>query len=210
MTTALAEQLARIRSKSTNALDLKAQKRAHSQSLLFDARTAATQNFETLYQICYEGYEELCVLDASYRIFAASLFGEQSKQQDRTQMTTTQNDQLNTSIEDFLRLVGSRLLLKPALKAVEWLVRRFRSVRKTALPCVSTAGCIGLRCNARQSSRIQHAMSRIHILTLSWSTYISGLALPPTSATPADIELSPPLYSFSSLPTTPYSCFFFF
>ncbi|KAK4694470.1 U3 small nucleolar RNA-associated protein 10, partial [Lecanoromycetidae sp. Uapishka_2] len=126
MATALAAQLAKIRAQSTNALDLKAQKKAHSQSLLFEPHVASTQDFDTLYQLCFEGFEELCQLDPRLREFASSLFSEQSKQEDRTQMTAAQNEQLNPAVEEFLGLVGSKLLLKPALKAVEWLVRRFR------------------------------------------------------------------------------------
>ena len=61
--------------------------------------------------------------------FANSVFSEQSKLEDRTQMTAMQNQQLDDVLEEFLRLVGARILLKPAIKAIEWLVRRFRSVR---------------------------------------------------------------------------------
>ena len=129
MATVLAAQLAQIRAQSTNPLNLKAQKKAHSQSLLFEPSVAATQDFDTIYQICYEGFEELCRLDSSFSGFAGNVFGEQSKQEDRTQMTAAQNERLDVAIEEFLGLVCSRLLLKPALKAVEWLVRRFRSVR---------------------------------------------------------------------------------
>ena len=128
MATALASQLAQIRASSTNPLDLKAQKKAHSRSLLFEHDVAATQDFNSLYQICYEGFQELCLLDSRFAGFANNLFSEQSKHQDRTQMTAAQNQQLDVVLEDFLHLVGSKLLLKPALKAVEWLVRRFRSV----------------------------------------------------------------------------------
>lgn len=122
----LAAQLAKIRASTTNSLDLKAQKKAHSQSLLFEARVAATQDFDTIYQICYEGFQELCKLDARFIGFANNIFSEQSKQEDRTQMTVTQNEQLDTVLEDFMGLVGGKLLLKPAIKALEWLVRRFR------------------------------------------------------------------------------------
>ena len=128
MATSLTRQLAHIRAHSTNALDLKAQKRAHSKSLLFDAHHAATQDYDTLFQVCYEGWQELCRLDARFTDFAVNLFNEQSKLEDRTQMTAAQNQRLDDVLEDFMRLVGSRLLLKPALKAIEWLVRRFRSV----------------------------------------------------------------------------------
>ncbi len=126
MTTTLAAQLAEIRASTTNSLDLKAQKKAHSQSLLFEARVAATQDFDTIYQICYEGFQELCKLDARFIGFANNIFSEQSKQEDRTQMTVTQNEQLDIALEEFISLTSSKLLLKPALKALEWLVRRFR------------------------------------------------------------------------------------
>lgn len=128
MATALASQLAQIRASSTNPLDLKAQKRAHSRSLLYEPGVAAIQDFDSLFQICYEGFQELCHIDPKFAGFANNLFSEQSKQEDRTQMTAAQNQQLDVVLEEFLRLVGSKLLLKPALKAVEWLVRRFRSV----------------------------------------------------------------------------------
>ena len=128
MATTLAVQLAQIRSQSTYSLDLKAQKKAHAQSLLFDPQIAGTQDFDSIFQICYEGYEELSRLDPRFLQFARTIFSEQSKQEDRTQMTPAQNQQLDTVLENFLSLVGSKLLLKPALKAVEWLVRRFRSV----------------------------------------------------------------------------------
>ena len=133
MATALAAQLAQIRARSSNSLDLRAQKKAHSQSLLFDPAVAVTQDFDTIYQICYEGFEELCHLDSRFSGFAGSIFGEQSKQEDRSQMTAAQNQQLDGVLEKILSLVGSKLLLKPAIKVVEWLVRRFRSVRRETL-----------------------------------------------------------------------------
>jgi U3 small nucleolar RNA-associated protein 10 len=126
MVTTLATQLAQLRAQSTNPLDLKAQKKAHSQSLLFEPGVAATQDFDTIYQICYEGFEELCRLDSQFGNFVGNIFSEQSKQEDRTQLTAAQNQQLDGVVEDFLCLIGSKLLLKPAIKAVEWLVRRFR------------------------------------------------------------------------------------
>ena len=135
MATALASQLAQIRAYSTYPLNLKAQKKAHSRSLLFEPSVAASQDFESLYQICYEGFQELCRLDSRFASFADSIFSEQSRHQDRTQMTAAQNERLDFVIGEFLHLVGSKLLLNPALKAVEWLVRRFRSV-KGQLSCL--------------------------------------------------------------------------
>ena len=126
MTTALTAQLAQIRSQTTNPVDLKAQRKAHSQSLLFDSQVATSQDFDSLYQLCYEGFEELCRLDSRFPSFAGTIFSEQSKYQDRTQMTAAQNAELDIVLEDFLRLCSGRLSLKPALKAVEWVIRRFR------------------------------------------------------------------------------------
>ncbi|KAI9838111.1 MAG: hypothetical protein M1819_006267 [Sarea resinae] len=126
MASALAAQLSQIAAHSTNSLDLKAQRTAHSQSLIFEARDAANQGFDTIFQLCYEGFGELCLLDPRFTVFARNIFSEHSKKEERTQMTAAQNEELDRVVEDFLGLVGGRLLLKPAIKAVEWLVRRFR------------------------------------------------------------------------------------
>ncbi|KAE8840897.1 hypothetical protein PTNB85_04296 [Pyrenophora teres f. teres] len=126
MATALQKQLATIAATSTQQLDLRAQKSAHGKSLLFEPKIAASQSFETVYLICYEGYKDLCALDSRFMCFSKSLFSEQSKAEDRTQMTKDENRRLDTALEAFITLVGPRLLLKPAEKALEWLVRRFR------------------------------------------------------------------------------------
>ncbi|KAG9896775.1 hypothetical protein KCU98_g11090, partial [Aureobasidium melanogenum] len=126
MATALQQQLAQIAKKSTDQLDLKAQRAQHSKSLLFDPRVTANQTFETIYQICAEAFQELCLLDARFAPFAANLFSEQSKSEERINLTKKENEDLDQIIDSFLGLVSSRLLLRPGLKAVEWLVRRFR------------------------------------------------------------------------------------
>ncbi|KAK3703012.1 snoRNA-binding rRNA-processing protein utp10 [Vermiconidia calcicola] len=127
MTTTLQQQLSLIASKSTHQLDLRAQKSRHSQSLLFSPHDAAAQSFDTIYQICYEGFEELCALDGRFERFAGNLFAEQSRYEDRSQMTAGENGELDRVIEAFLGLVSGRLLLRPGMKAVEWCVRRFRA-----------------------------------------------------------------------------------
>lgn len=126
MATALQKQLATIAAASTHQLDLRAQKSAHGKSLLFDAKVAASQSFENLYLICHDGYRDLCALDARFLHFAKSLFSEQSKVEDRAQMTRDENTKLDAVLEAFITLVGPRILLRPAEKALEWLVRRFR------------------------------------------------------------------------------------
>ncbi|KAL3490142.1 hypothetical protein BJX62DRAFT_143071 [Aspergillus germanicus] len=126
MASTLAAQLSQIAANSTNQLNLKAQRVAHAQSLIFGKRVAGSQDFDTIYDICYDGFREICQLDTRFAQFERSLFSEQSKSQERTEMSAEQNKELDTVLEAFLALVGGRLLLNPAVKAVEWLVRRFR------------------------------------------------------------------------------------
>lgn len=122
----LRKQLAVIHANSTNELDLKSQKVAYSKSLLFEPKVAASQSLDVLYQLCHEGFEELCTLDGRFLRFERSIFSPQSKAEDRQLMTKKENIELDAVLESFLGLVGARLQLKPAVKAVEWLVRRFR------------------------------------------------------------------------------------
>lgn len=126
MATSLAKQLAQIATKSKTSLDAKAQKAAHSKSLIWEPKVAATQSFQTLYPVCYDGFEELCGLDSRFSVFRATLFSEQSQGEDRTQLAEAENEELDRQVESFLRLVGGRVRLMPAIKAIEWLIRRFR------------------------------------------------------------------------------------
>lgn len=66
------------------------------------------------------------MLDTKFADFDRTIFSEESKEKDRSEMTASQNRELDAVLEAFLALVGSKLLLSPAIKAVEWLVRRFR------------------------------------------------------------------------------------
>ncbi|KAI0389253.1 armadillo-type protein [Xylariaceae sp. FL0594] len=126
MATALAAQLAQIAANSKSSLDVKAQKAAHSKSLIFEPRVAASQGFQTLYTICREGFDELCQLDSRFIPYGNTIFSEQSQSEDRTQMTAAENAELDKRVDSFLRLAGARLRLMPTIKAVEWLIRRFR------------------------------------------------------------------------------------
>ncbi|KAI8626881.1 armadillo-type protein [Xylariaceae sp. FL1651] len=138
MATALAAQLAQIAANSKSSLDVKVQKAAHSKSLIFEPRVAASQSFQTLYGICREGFDEICQLDARFVPFGTTIFSEQSQDEDRTQMTTTENAELDKKIDAFLRLAGARLRLMPTIKAVEWLIRRFRVHEYNTITLLST------------------------------------------------------------------------
>ncbi|KIW30832.1 uncharacterized protein PV07_02526 [Cladophialophora immunda] len=126
MTSTFAAQLRTIAAKSTSELDLRARRDAHAESLIFDRSVAVKQDWETIYQVCVEGFQELCLLDARLREFEQNLYSAQSKTQDREQLSKTQNEALGLVLDRCLTLLGSKLMLRPGLKAVEWLVRRFR------------------------------------------------------------------------------------
>ncbi|KAI1122707.1 armadillo-type protein [Nemania abortiva] len=138
MATALAAQLAQIAAKTNSALDVRAQKAAHSKSLIFEPRIAAVQSYQTLYTICREGFDELCQLDPRFAPFGTTIFSEQSQDEERTLMTAAENAELDKRIDSFLRLAGARLRLMPAIKAVEWLVRRFRIHQYNTATFIST------------------------------------------------------------------------
>ncbi|TGZ82115.1 hypothetical protein EX30DRAFT_318094 [Ascodesmis nigricans] len=126
MASSLVRQLQQIAAESTNTLNKDKIKSIHSTSLLFPKAYAATQDLDSIFAIALEGFHDLCTLDDRFNPFARTLFSETSKDVDRFQQTKAEVKTLNRSIESFLELVSGRLLLKPALKAVEWLVRRFR------------------------------------------------------------------------------------
>jgi U3 small nucleolar RNA-associated protein 10 len=129
MASSLVAQLSQIAANSTKSLNVKAQKAAHGQSLIFEPRVAASQSFDTIYTLCHEGFEELCMIDNRFLEFQRNLFCEQSQDEDRTQMTAAQNAELDKLLESFIGLLGGRLRLNPAVKAIEWLIRRFRLVQ---------------------------------------------------------------------------------
>ncbi|KAK8873259.1 armadillo-type protein [Apiospora arundinis] len=138
MATSLAAQLQQIAASSKATLDVKAQKAAHAKSLISGAREAASQNYQELYTKCRQEYDELCRIDGRFLAFSTTLFSEQSRDEDRTQMTTDENAELDRKIESFLRLVGGRLRISPAIYAVEWLVRRFKIHEYNTVALITT------------------------------------------------------------------------
>ncbi|CAM0135952.1 snoRNA-binding rRNA-processing protein utp10 [Umbelopsis sp. WA50703] len=100
--------------------------RKYRSSFLFDAREAADQDLETIYSIGLNGIMELRILDSHFAAFESTLFSENMKSVDRVLQTKEENDKLDASIEAFLIHLSPYFLLKPAGKAIEWLIRRFR------------------------------------------------------------------------------------
>ncbi|KAK6453982.1 component of small subunit processosome [Scheffersomyces xylosifermentans] len=122
----LAQQLKTISDKTASvALDRKSRSKIHARSLLFDPKTASTQDYDYIYQIGLEGLDELSEIDSRFNKFRQTLFSETSVSLDRNVQTKETLTQLDRNIEAFLTLAGPYYLLTPTIKAIEWLVRRF-------------------------------------------------------------------------------------
>lgn len=107
------------------ALDRKARSRIHSRSLIYDSKTAATQDYDLIYQTAIQGLYELVDLDSRFSKFQQTLFSETTIDLDRNVQPQDVVDSLNTNIEAFLTLVGPFYSLSCSINALEWLVRRF-------------------------------------------------------------------------------------
>ncbi|KAJ2892957.1 snoRNA-binding rRNA-processing protein utp10, partial [Coemansia aciculifera] len=124
MASSLASQLYKMRT-----LDrVIGNERAHNvkASFLFDGRQAADLDNQTIFDIGRDGLSELRQMDQRFDVYAETLFSEALKDMDRVLQTKDENNKLDASIRSFLFQLAPYFLTKPAGKAIEWLVRRFR------------------------------------------------------------------------------------
>jgi len=126
MASNLAAQLSAIAATSTNTLNTQKLRSIHAISLLFPPEVAAAQDTDTIFSIAIEGFRELCQLDRRFLLYEKGLFSEHSKNVDRFVLPQASAESLSKSIDGFLQLLCGRMLLQPALRALEWLVRQFR------------------------------------------------------------------------------------
>ncbi|KAL3243168.1 hypothetical protein MRX96_002399 [Rhipicephalus microplus] len=119
--TSLARQLQKLAAPQTSAAQGD-QKRA---SFLFDPREAAALDTDTAYAIGTTGLEELTTLNEAFARFEENLFSESAKFLERAVKSKEENAILDGQIEEFLLLLSPHFLLRPAHKALEWLVYRF-------------------------------------------------------------------------------------
>ncbi|XP_052736877.1 uncharacterized protein At3g06530 isoform X2 [Vigna angularis] len=125
MATSLASQLETLRSFAK--ADSEPLKRPFTRpSILFDPKEAADIDIETLFSLALEGLEVLIGKDERFRNYKNDLFSHRSKELDRELMGIEQNNQLNISIASYLRLLSGYFLLRPALKTLEYLIRRHK------------------------------------------------------------------------------------
>lgn len=122
----LSQQLQAISAKNASvALDRKSRAFVHSQSLIFDPKVAAAQDYEYIHQVALEGLDELVEIDGRFSRFEQTLFLPASVTFDRNVLAKDVVAQAEKNAEAFINLAAPYFALSPALKAVEWLVRRY-------------------------------------------------------------------------------------
>lgn len=122
----LSQQLKAVSERNASvALDRKTRSKIHSRSLIFDAKVAAAQDYDYIFQIGCEGLAELADIDSRFDKFSETLFSETSLTFDRNVQTKDIMAQVNANLEAFINLIAPFYHLNPALKAMEWLVRRY-------------------------------------------------------------------------------------
>ncbi|KAG8229732.1 hypothetical protein J437_LFUL007907, partial [Ladona fulva] len=117
--TSLAQQLKQLALPQTSLL-LKTHKR---DSFLFDPNEAANLDLETVLEIGLSGLRELQELNPEFHAFENSLFDVTSVGVQRAVLERDTNDLLDENINRFLSLLSPYVLLKPAHRALEWLIQ---------------------------------------------------------------------------------------
>ncbi|KAG1661118.1 HEAT repeat-containing protein 1 [Nymphon striatum] len=119
--TSLANQLKKLAVPQTSSL-LQDFKRS---SFLFDTKEATSIDRDTVYALGVNGLKELETLNKAFKTFHSSLFSESSKLMERSVHTQAVNQNLDKEIKKFLILLSPYFLLRPAHKALEWMIYRF-------------------------------------------------------------------------------------
>ncbi|AAS53445.1 AFR074Cp [Eremothecium gossypii ATCC 10895] len=123
----LKEQLAQVAaSNATVALDRKRRQKLHSASLIYNPKTAATQDYDFIFDNATSALEELVEIDVRFKVFSRSLFSASSVNIDRNTQTKEQVRTLDQAVNAYLMLASAWWHLTPTLHATEWLVRRFQ------------------------------------------------------------------------------------
>lgn len=136
----LSDQLAQVASNNaTVALDRKRRQKLHSASLIYNSKTAATQDYDFIFENASKALEELSQIEPKFAIFSRTLFSESSISLDRNVQTKEEIKDLDNAINAYLLLASSKWYLAPTLHATEWLVRRFQiHVKNTEMLLLST------------------------------------------------------------------------
>lgn len=118
--TSLQKQLASLAESTVNVTHLR------KASILFNEKEATSLPTETILSIGLNGLLELIKKEPRFLPFEKTLFDKSSVQFNRQLHTKEENKKLDESIGKFLTLLSPFLLLKPAQKAFEYLLRRYK------------------------------------------------------------------------------------
>ncbi|XP_058450282.1 HEAT repeat-containing protein 1 homolog [Malaya genurostris] len=121
MSTGLAEQLRRLAAPQTSLLH-DARKKP---SILFESGEAASKDREVIYDIGISGLEELVQLNPSFAQFESTLFDKTTIDLQRAVESKDLNQKLDVNIRKFFFHLSPYVMLQPAHKCMEWLIRRF-------------------------------------------------------------------------------------
>ncbi|XP_058814545.1 HEAT repeat-containing protein 1 homolog [Topomyia yanbarensis] len=121
MTTSLAAQLQRLAAPQTSLLYDSRKK----PSILFKAGEAASKDREVIYDIGINGLQELIQLNPSFAQFEDTLFDKTSIDLQRAVENKELNRKLDDNIRKFFFHLSPYVMLQPAHKCLEWLIRRF-------------------------------------------------------------------------------------
>ena len=121
----LEKQLKRLRIPDSSSLE-RATKFKKKTSFLFDPKEASDIDNETVFALALNGLDELKLVNFQIEKFETLLFGESSKHLERNLQSQELNDKLDNNIKDYLRFLSPYILLKPAHKTLEWLIRRYQ------------------------------------------------------------------------------------
>ena len=121
----LEKQLKRLRIPGSSSLE-RATKFKKKTSFLFDPKEASDIDNETVFALALNGLDELKLVNVEFEKFEIFLFSESSKHLERSLQSQELNDKLDNNIKDYLRFLSPYILLKPAHKTLEWLIRRYQ------------------------------------------------------------------------------------
>lgn len=121
----LEKQLKRLRIPDSSSLE-RATKFRKKASFLFHPKEASDIDNETVFALALNGLDELKLVNVQFEKFETFLFSESSKHVERSLQSQELNDKLDDNIRDYLRFLSPYILLKPAHKTLEWLIRRYQ------------------------------------------------------------------------------------
>jgi U3 small nucleolar RNA-associated protein 10 len=132
-TSALAKQLQSLRGEAVRT------KAAGRATLLYHAREAEDVDMETIYGLASNAFVQLCRVDPRFERFSRHLFSDRAREFDREHQTKDANDDIDTQLNAFLRMLTPHFQQPFAHKTLEWLIRRFRCCAAVlARRCVAT------------------------------------------------------------------------